>query len=475
MKFFKKVWTWIDDRSGISELVVPMAKHKVPPDSKWLYVFGSATLFCLILQIVTGVSLSLMYQPSSGTAYQSLQFITNHAPLGNFLRGLHYFGASAMILLLGIHMIRVYVMASYKYPRELSWITGVVLLGLTIGMGFTGQLLRWDNNGVWSAVVAAEQAGRIPLIGTDVAHFLLAGKTIGGQTLSRFFSFHVFLIPAMLFTFVGFHIYLVLRNGISEPPKAGRPVEPKKYRSWYKSMLEKKGVPFFPDAAWRDIVFGFSVIIVIVLLAIFVGAPKLSGPPDPSNISVAPKPDWYLLWIYALFALMPPKIESYVIFFGPLIIGMVLLSLPFLSNRGERSPIKRPWAVLGVIVTVSFISAFWMAGIKAPWSPAFNTKPLPAKLVSIDDAAAQHGEKLFYKKGCQYCHSIRGQGGHKGPDLTYVGERLTPREMTIRIVNGGGQMPAFGASLNNKELSDLVAFLQTRTEAHDAKLAKLGK
>ncbi len=462
---------WVDDRSGISELFEPIAKHKVPPDSKWWYVFGSATLFCLFLQIVTGISLALMYQPSSGSAYESLKFISTQIPLGNVLRGLHYFGASAMIVLIGAHMIRTYVMASYKYPREMSWLTGVILLALTLGMGFTGQLLRWDNIGIWSAVLAAEQAGRVPIIGTYIAQFILAGRTIGGQTLSRFFAFHVFLIPALLFGFVGFHLYLVIRNGISEPPKKGRPVDPKKYRSWYKSMLEKKGVPFFPDAAWRDIVFGVAVMLIIGVLAVFIGAPKLGGPPDPSNVNVFPKPDWYLLWVDALFALSPHKLESYVIIFGPLLTAIVLFSLPFLSNKGERSPIKRPWAMVGVIMVIAIIGSLLVAGAHTPWAPAFNTKPLPDSLVVGDSPAAQHGEKLFYQEGCQYCHAIKGQGGEHGPDLTYVGERLTKQELTIRIVNGSGAMPAFGGSLSDKQLNDLVAFLHTRTEAHDAKLA----
>src|ERR1700722_6029273 len=162
MKMLRKIWAWIDDRSGITELFNPLIKHLVPPGSKWSYVFGSATLFCLILQVVTGVALSLLYQPSSSAPYHPLQFITPQAKFGGILRGIHYFGASAMIIMVGIHMIRVYITAAYKYPREMGWISGVLLLFLTIAMGFTGQLLRWDSNGVWSSVVAAGQPGRLP-------------------------------------------------------------------------------------------------------------------------------------------------------------------------------------------------------------------------------------------------------------------------------------------------------------------------
>ena len=342
MDKLKKIWEWIDDRTGISEVITPLAKHLVPPDSKWSYVFGSATLFAFILQVITGVALSLLYQPTSETAYESLKYISNEVLLGNILRGIHYFGASAMILLVGIHMIRVYLAAAYKYPREMSWISGLILLALTMGMGFTGQLLRWDSNGVWSAIVLAEQAGRLPFIGTTVAHFLLAGETIGGETLSRFFAFHVFLIPALMFGLLGLHLFLVIRNGISEPPKSGRKVDPKTYKSWYKDMLDKKGVPFWPNAAWRDMLFGIVVVVVILILAVVYGAPKIGSPPDPANIHSNPRPDWYFLWIFALFALMPPAIESYVIAFGPIIAGLILFLLPIIFSKGERSPLRRP-------------------------------------------------------------------------------------------------------------------------------------
>ena len=169
MKWWKRTGRWINDRSGFSEMLKPLMNHPVPPGSKWAYVFGSATLFCFVLQVATGVGLALLYQPSSDKAFQSLQYITYKATMGKTLRGIHFFGASGMIIMAGIHMIRVYLTAAYKYPREMSWISGVVLLILTIGMGFTGQLLRWDNNGVWSAVVAAEQLGRIPFIGKSIA------------------------------------------------------------------------------------------------------------------------------------------------------------------------------------------------------------------------------------------------------------------------------------------------------------------
>ncbi|MGZ3880713.1 MAG: cytochrome b N-terminal domain-containing protein [Flavisolibacter sp.] len=462
MTWLKKTGRWINDRSGISEMLRPLLDHPVPPGSKWAYVFGSATLFCFILQVATGIGLALLYQPSSDKAFQSLQYITYKATMGRTLRGIHYFGASGMIVMAGLHMLRTYITASYKFPREMSWISGVVLLLLTVAMGFTGQLLRWDDNGVWSAVVAAEQLGRIPLVGKSIAQLLLGGDTLGGQSLSRFFSYHVFLFPAFIFVFISFHLWLVMRNGISEPPQAGRLVDPKTYRQWYQDMLRQSGVSFWPYAAWRDTLFGSLIIIAIVILAVVFGPPLLTKPPDPSMVFASPRPDWYLLWIYALFALMPPQIESYLMFLGPLVIFFLLFALPFISNRGERSPIKRPWSIIGSVFVVIVIISLLVVGNKAAWSPAFKTKPLTKSTVASRDTLASAGAVLFQQKACLYCHTINDVGGKVGPDLTHVADRLNEQQMIIRIVNGANNMPAYGGSLSGHELSKLVAFLKTK-------------
>ena len=460
--FIKKVVKWILDRSGIAEVWNVLMNHQVPSGSKWAYVFGSATLFCFLLQVATGVGLALLYQPSSDQAFKSLEYITYKAAMGKTLRSIHYYGASGMIIMMGIHMLRVYLTAAYKYPREMNWLSGVVLMILTIGMGFTGQLLRWDDNGVWSAVVAAEQLGRIPLIGKLLARLLIGGDTIGGQTLSRFFAYHVFLIPALIFTIVGLHLWLVIRNGISEPAKAGQVVDPRTYRQWYKNALKMDGVSFWPYAAWRDAIFSGGVILIIVAAAVLFGAPQLGKYPDPSVVNTQPKPDWYLLWIYALFALMPPEIESYVMFFGPVLFFFLLFSLPFLSNKRQRSPIKRPWAVVGSAAVVVIISALLVAGTKAHFAPAFHTKSLPASILNSHDTLAVMGGVLFEQKACLYCHKMADRGGRVGPDLTHVANRMNEQEMMIRIVNGARNMPAYGSSLSKDELTRLIAFLKSR-------------
>src|SRR5215469_11331278 len=285
MRILRRLWNWFDDITGVSALLGPLFSHPVPRARKsaWLYVLGSATLTAFLIQIVTGIALASGYIPSSGQAYDSLVFITG-TPFGRIVRGIHAFGADAMIILIGLHAIRVYLMAAYKYPRQMNWLTGAGLLLFTLLMAFTGQLLRWDQTGFWSVVIAAEQAGRTPFIGNWLGHFILAGDTVGGATLSRFFAAHVFFVPALIFLFLGFHLYLVLHNGISEPPKSGRPVDPRTYRRWYHEMLDHEGLPFWPDAAWRDALFGLLVLATIVSLATFIGPPALGKQPAPTII-----------------------------------------------------------------------------------------------------------------------------------------------------------------------------------------------
>ena len=301
----------------------------------------------------------------------------------------------------------------------------------------------------------------MPVLGPQLARFLLAGDTVGGATLSRFFAFHVFFIPALVFGLVGLHLLLVLRHGISERPVLGQPVDKATYRAKYQEMLRREGVPFWPDAAWRDVVFGAAMVAVVALLALIVGPPALGKPPDPSILEAYPRPDWYFLWYFALLALTPTSWEDAVIVFAPLVFGVILLLIP-IFNTGERSVRRRPWAALVVIFIVVTIGIFWAAGVRAKWSPDFSAKPLAASLVKNATPPVVEGARLFHDKGCEFCHAIGGQGGERGPDLTEVGTRMNAVGIAGKITNGGSGMPAFARTLTPAEVQALTAFLVTR-------------
>lgn len=462
MRRVRRLLSWIEDRTGIAHALGPIAKHIVPRTG-WAYVFGSATLVAFLIQVGTGIVLATAYVPSASQAYESLEWITNQATWGRLMRGMHFFGASAMVILIGIHAVRVFLMGAFKFPREVNWLVGAGLLLLTLTIAFTGQLLRWDQNAIWSVVVGAEQAGRVPWIGEFIARFMFGGDFLGGATLSRFFALHVFVLPALIIALIGFHLFLVIRNGISEPPRPGEPVDPTSYRERYRALLRRDGVPFWPDAAWRDALFALMVIGAIVALAAIVGPPQLSKPPDPTIIDAYPKPDWYFLWYFAVLAMMPHGAEPYLMIGAPLLLVVVLFAIPLLFGRGERSPRRRPWAVAIVGFTIIAITILTIAGQRAHWSPDFSAQPLPVAAIGSASGPVHDGAGVFHAKGCLYCHRIDEYGGHRGPDLSAIADRLTTNQITLRVMNGGYNMPAFAGNMSPAELRNLLAFLASRT------------
>jgi quinol---cytochrome c reductase cytochrome b subunit, bacillus type len=209
---------WLEERSGLVGGIRYFLFRKVPGDTNWFHTLGSATLTAFLVQAITGVILAMYYQPDPSTAYQSINHITNDLTLGWLVRGMHKWGASVFIILLFFHMARVFLFGAYKYPRELNWIVGVLLLVFGMLEGFTGYLLPWDQTAYWATVVGINLNGTAPILGPFLADFLKGGGEIGGDTLSRFYSMHMLLIPGLIFALIGLHLYLVVRLGVSSPP-----------------------------------------------------------------------------------------------------------------------------------------------------------------------------------------------------------------------------------------------------------------
>ena len=213
-----RVGDWLDERLGWRGVWEAIFLRKIPKVN-WLYTLGSATLFVAVIQIVTGILLTIYYVPTPDHAYDSVQFITTQVPAGWFIRGLHHYGASAMVVLAFLHMIRVIFLGAYKFPRELTWFTGVALLLVTVGFGFTGYLLPWDQKAFWATIVGTRIAGTAPGIGETVLRIMRGGEELSAVTLARFFGVHVWVLPAALLILLAIHMYLVIRIGISAAPK----------------------------------------------------------------------------------------------------------------------------------------------------------------------------------------------------------------------------------------------------------------
>ncbi|MBX3134590.1 cytochrome b N-terminal domain-containing protein [Candidatus Obscuribacterales bacterium] len=461
-KVIDKALEWLEDRTGLVKPFIHMMLHPVPGKSTWAYVFGTAIMTSFIVQLASGVALSTLYVPSGSQAWESIKWITEQVPFGSWLRATHYFGASAMIIFVGAHAIRTYLFGSFKFPRELNWISGVFLLFLTVAIAFTGQVLRWDQTAVWTIAVGAEQALRAPFVGPMLVRVLCSGDNVSSASLSHFFAMHVFIFPALLVALIGFHVWLVLHHGISEPPKAGKIVKRETYREEYQELLKKEGVAFWPHAAWRDAVFSTLVVLGICACALYFGPPVIENPPDPSLINAEPKPDWYLTWYFALLALVPAQFEDWFILLFPVFLVVGMLTPPFISNTGERSARRRPWAVAIVVVVVGSVLALWQEGVNEYWTPRFEATPVPKTAIGTTDSDIEKGAKVFNDRGCLYCHVISGHGGRRGPDLTDVGERLSPDQITIRIVNGGVNMPAYAGNMSAEELKQVTKFLESR-------------
>ena len=213
-----RLGNWLDERTGWRRVWEAILLRKVPKVN-WLYTLGSATLFVAINQIVTGILLTIYYVPSPDQAYDSVQYITAEVSAGWLIRGLHHWGASAMVVLAVIHMLRVIFHGAYKFPREMTWLTGVVLLLVVLGFSFTGYLLPWDQKAYWETTVGTQIAGAPPIVGDAILRIVRGGEELTAVTLARFFGVHVWILPAALLILVGIHVYLVIRIGISAAPK----------------------------------------------------------------------------------------------------------------------------------------------------------------------------------------------------------------------------------------------------------------
>ncbi len=465
MSRLKRLYNWFEMRLQLEGPVKEAALHPVPTKAaSWWYVFGSAAAVLLMLQIVTGILLALIYVPSGAEAWKSLEELNNHLYLGWFLRSMHGWGSNFMVAVVLIHMCQVFTFGAYKFPRELTWILGVFMLLMTLGMAFTGQVLRFDQDAYWGLGIGASIMSRVPLIGGLLVNLLLGGPIIAGATLSRFFALHVFVIPGILLLFTALHIWMVVKLGINEWPMPGRIVRRDTYLQEYHELTHKDGIPFVPDALWKDLFFSAAVLAAVAVCAFVFGPYGPSGQPDPTIIQSVPKPDFFFLWLYAVLAYLPPSLETPFILIAPVLGICALLALPLLAGEGEKSWHRRPVAILLLVTVAVSFGIFTHLGTFTPWSPimdAWSGDPVPPKMIHDVSPLERQGAVVFQAKQCRNCHSIGGTGGLRGPALDDVATRLTEDQLIRQVLQGGGNMPAYGKNLTPPETTALVRFLET--------------
>ncbi len=449
---------WIDDRWPVSRVVRAIFVEDIPGGGSYWYSFGSSALFVFILQAVTGICELFFYVPTVDHAYISLGFLRTEVPFGWLIHNLHYWGATAMVVLVLIHMTRVYLWGAYKSPRQLTWLLGAGLFLLTLGMMFTGSPLPWDEKGYWATEVGTSIAGTMPLVGDFAKRLLRGGETMGQLTLSRFFVFHVALLAGLLATFILVHLVAFRRGGGSVGP-------------WSESKKARTG-PFWPDQVRKDLVTAGLVFVALVALAAFV-PPAFTGAADPMDALFTPKPEWPFLSLYQALKLFPGSLEVIGTVAVPLAFVLLMLAVPFIDRRRERNPARRPVAlglyaaVLAAAVILSLIGSASKPGTGAPQAPAAGAVPAAAEGAAAAGAAGE-GPALYARLGCSACHSINGSGGKIGPDL--AGERTKNRSpdwlkeqiRAPRAHDPAASMPAFD-KLTPPEADALAAYLLSLT------------
>ena len=467
-----RLWKWIDQRTGADEILRHSLDEPIPGGARFAYVFGSALLFIFVSQIVTGICLALYYVPSPMTAHVSVAYIVKEVAAGSFLRSLHSYGSSAMIIVLLMHFLQTFLYGSYKGKRELLWISGCTLSLLVLGMAFTGYLLSWDQSAYSAGSVGTDIVGQVPIIGDRLRMLMRGGAMMGALTLSRFYVLHVFIIPALIFSFIAIHIFLFRKAGAAGPATED-PVKPK---------LPTE--TFYPKQVLIDMVFVLVVMGVLGMLAHFV--PVMLGPEaNPADTRYIPRPEWYFLPMFQWLK----SWEGWSTVIGAFIIPAILIGLffllPFMDRGLERRPWRRPIPVGGVLVVL--IGILWLGMMSrledsrdptvaaqvaeqnqqehlyfySAFQPYSAPSPSEGVAPTSTDATVAEGKGIFDSHGCSGCHGESGRGAI-GPALTHISSKYPPAQLTALLkaptakMKTGGMVPL---TLNATEMKALVSYV----------------
>jgi quinol-cytochrome oxidoreductase complex cytochrome b subunit len=458
------LFRWLDERLDLRRAKRDLLDREVPDRLTWWHTLGSATLTVFLVQIITGVTLATYYSASPDHAYDSIRFINTQVASGALLRGIHHWAASAMVVLIIAHMIRVFSVGAYKFPREINWVVGMGLFLIVMGFSFTGYLLPWDQKAYWATAVGTNIAGTTPVLGAALVALLRGGAELGAATLARFYAFHALWLPLVLTVFVSLHLIVVVRQGIAARPKdledgAPKTTKDPAYPTYYQEAYaasKRGGVRFWPDVLGKDAIVSASAVLVIVLLAVVLGAP-LDPPADPTDTTYIPRPEWYFLPIYQLLKLVPGSLESLIAVGVPTVVLLVLLGLPFFDRGSKRNLLRRPLALICMVGLLGGSGLLIGAAGRGPQVAPEVGRPL--------NAMERAGHSLYQSQQCGGCHRVAGQGGEEGPDLTTVGLRHSVGwlhsflEAPSRF-HAESRMPAFAPpALSHQEIEELAQYL----------------
>ena len=433
-----RIYAWLDSRLKLRPIERTLLDEPIPGGASWIYVFGSATLFLFVLQAVTGMFLAVYYAPTPDHAYDSIRFIESEVTFGAFVRGLHHWGASGMVVAIGLHMLQTFLYGAYKPPREVMWMVGVVLFLITLTFAFTGYLLPWDQNAYWATQIGINMVGTVPVVGDVLVRVLRGGEALGALTLSRFFAVHVLFLPATLIGLIMLHLFILRRVGPAGP--------------WSEERAQLGSETFHPRQVYMDAVVMLAVFAVIAMLALAVAFP-LADKANPSDTTFVPVPEWYFLFYYQLLKYVHGPLEPLATWVLPAVFLLVLLLWPFIDRNPVRHPARRPAALISGVLFLAIV--FGLLGV--------SLRDLYA--VPRTDPAVAKGKALYAQFGCAGCHRIHGEGGALGPDLSYEGDTRPDRDWHFRhfrdpqSVSPGSIMPKF--PLTEPQLQDLTAYIMS--------------
>ncbi|HEY7954407.1 MAG TPA: cytochrome b N-terminal domain-containing protein [Polyangia bacterium] len=417
----KRLGDWLDVRIGHRALLHTLFDEPVPGGARFTYVLGSALVFVLGLQVVTGMLMAAFYAPSATDAWASVAFLQQQVTLGWFIRGLHSAGASAMVILTALHLLQVTIWGAYRKPREVNWWVGLALMLTLFAFALTGYLLPWDQKGYWATQVATSLVGAMPIVGPWLKRFVQGGSEYGNLTLTHFYALHTLALPALMVALTVVHVALMRRHGVTP--------------GWKRKREPQVSAPFSPDQLLRDLIAMALVLAVMVLVVVHGHGAGLEAPADPSSAYDA-RPEWYFLPLYQLLKYFPGPLEVVAAIGVPLVAGGVLFFLPLVDRGSDRAPGARKAlifavvAILGGAVTLGVLAsradkhnaAYQKSRVQAEAESrralALATKGVPpAGGVAVYENDPVERARTVYAERCGGCHTYQGAGERKAPDL----------------------------------------------------------